>query len=678
MFNVLVTSATLALMFAASPIQAAASRPASAQRATEQGHRLVGLHIGIGEYTDEQTDPLTLHHTVNNRVVPLLTERFDFDSFESALDVGRNDFRASLLNLFQRATEARDTGDEVTVVFMYTGHGSRVPDDDGDEPDGKDETFVTVNSSITNGSEDVRDDDINAFRHALESRGIHLTMIVEACHSATSFRGPNTAAFGTRGTGVSGPVTRLFEDTVLADYYENETSQDRGWFEGDASERFVILSAARDRQMARAFSFEGEQWGMMTLALYRAISEAPEGATYDEIFAGVVRNVGSLSRDHTIDPSTPMLHVADGRTGDTVFLGQTIAADYVNATLEGERLTIDAGFAAGFESDALVGLYPSVESIRNGQAPTAVTTVDEAAIAGATLRAEQLGADALARLFSADGRAHARLIAPPISQAAVYLDPRLPDPIAAGLRVEGASGRLEISNSLEGATYSVEPSATDPRRLEVRWAIQPIKDNEAAPPPLATFRTEEANGIWDAAEIADELNRLTRIRRLMDLASPSQDLQVEITPTDPDLREAWSHGDRRMPHEAGFSMTIRNDADTPRYIYLVSIAITDDGRLVCEVPVRGMYLRDGDEQTGDGAVQLPEGATSERISYVWISSASPLPNLPRLIADPAARAGTRGSNALYDLLDDAVSTRSAPTADLPWSSLTVEFEIVMR
>eukprot|EP00933_Yihiella_yeosuensis_P063547 TRINITY_DN6671_c1_g6_i1.p1 TRINITY_DN6671_c1_g6~~TRINITY_DN6671_c1_g6_i1.p1 ORF type:complete len:481 (-),score=99.76 TRINITY_DN6671_c1_g6_i1:294-1661(-) len=71
-----------------------------------------------------------------------------------------------------------------TFVFYYTGHGERIPDNDGDELDGMDEALCTVHNGVCNQSTWVRDDDLADWLTTYV-KAHNIFVIVDACHSAS-------------------------------------------------------------------------------------------------------------------------------------------------------------------------------------------------------------------------------------------------------------------------------------------------------------------------------------------------------------------------------------------------------------------------------------------------------------------------------------------------------------
>ena len=80
-------------------------------------------------------------------------------------------------NILQVLDELIDSK-ENKLFFQYSGHGTQVKDQDGDEIDGLDEALYSVKGTI------IRDDDINERVKKIPA-GSTLVMIIDACHSGS-------------------------------------------------------------------------------------------------------------------------------------------------------------------------------------------------------------------------------------------------------------------------------------------------------------------------------------------------------------------------------------------------------------------------------------------------------------------------------------------------------------
>lgn len=81
---------------------------------------------------------------------------------------------------------AKTAGPNDSAVFYFSGHGSRVNDENGDETDGLDETITPYDVSEKTSSH-ITDDEIGIWIKTVRSR--RLTVILDSCHSGTGYKG---------------------------------------------------------------------------------------------------------------------------------------------------------------------------------------------------------------------------------------------------------------------------------------------------------------------------------------------------------------------------------------------------------------------------------------------------------------------------------------------------------
>jgi hypothetical protein len=168
------------------------------------------------------------------------------------------------------------------AFFFYAGHGSQLPDDNGDESrdDGKDETLAPYDVDPKTGANMIRDDLFDELIGQLNGR--RAVLVFDSCHSGTISRGipklkefargggvrylPSPEQFaeleaGSRGAGGEGYVvqrrTRGGRDLVPEDEFiePNRFSAMSG---------AVIISAAGDRQQAFPLLVNGAYRGALS------------------------------------------------------------------------------------------------------------------------------------------------------------------------------------------------------------------------------------------------------------------------------------------------------------------------------------------------------------------------------------------------------------------------------
>lgn len=84
--------------------------------------------------------------------------------------------RSAVLKALRGAADQLKSGD--TFVFYYSGHGGQMPDANGDESDGQDETLVAYDGQIV-------DDQLNDIWLRFR-RGVRIVMISDSCNSGTN------------------------------------------------------------------------------------------------------------------------------------------------------------------------------------------------------------------------------------------------------------------------------------------------------------------------------------------------------------------------------------------------------------------------------------------------------------------------------------------------------------
>lgn len=109
----------------------------------------------------------------------------------------------NIMAAFKRLYHDVKKNDQVFVY--YSGHGSQIPDTNGDEKDKWDETLVSIDARDKNGtgvfSNMVIDDELDDAFKRIEDKGVNTVMITDACHSGSITR----SIVGTKNIGL--PIT---------------------------------------------------------------------------------------------------------------------------------------------------------------------------------------------------------------------------------------------------------------------------------------------------------------------------------------------------------------------------------------------------------------------------------------------------------------------------------------
>jgi hypothetical protein len=145
------------------------------------------LLVGINEYADAP-----LRGCVNDvqQMQAVLQRYYGFAAGEIKLLLDDAATGAGILVGLEWLAGGGDDADAVRV-FHYSGHGSHVADQNGDEPDGRDECLVPYDYK-TSGM--LIDDVLKSCYDRFPARG-NLTLVMDCCHSGTISRLVSGTAF---------------------------------------------------------------------------------------------------------------------------------------------------------------------------------------------------------------------------------------------------------------------------------------------------------------------------------------------------------------------------------------------------------------------------------------------------------------------------------------------------
>lgn len=147
------------------------------------------LMIGIN-YVGQQGELSGCHNDVHNMVKYIKdVHGFEEENIKFLMDDGdcEEPTHANILREYRRLVNESEAGD--AVFCHYSGHGGRLKDDNGDEDDGYDETLVPLNYQEAG---QIRDDDLFKVLVGAMPAGVHLTSVMDCCHSGSVLDLPYT------------------------------------------------------------------------------------------------------------------------------------------------------------------------------------------------------------------------------------------------------------------------------------------------------------------------------------------------------------------------------------------------------------------------------------------------------------------------------------------------------
>lgn len=220
--------------------------------------------------------------------------------FETRLLVNLDANRATLDRELNRLVDESRAGD--VIVFQYAGHGTQVPDLNGDEDDAIDEALCPVD--FASGALYIDDDIAGLFARIPD--GVNMTCFMDCCHSGTNSRfavglSPGETAMP---TGTKARFVRMTPEIAEAHQRFRRQSRDTTLAissGGPQGMRDVKFSACLDHQVALESGGNGD----FTRRATKVLAAGIQGMSNEEFLRRVLAEFGSAARQ------APMLDCAD-------------------------------------------------------------------------------------------------------------------------------------------------------------------------------------------------------------------------------------------------------------------------------------------------------------------------------------------------------------------------------
>ncbi|MDY7095512.1 MAG: caspase family protein [Acidobacteriota bacterium] len=277
------------------------------------------------------------------------------------------------------------------VALHYSGHGQRIPDDNGDEPDGWDEAIVPWDAPARasegyTGARHLRDDElsflVDRLRRKLGERG-HLTVFLDSCFSATPRGSEDERARG--GPPLGPPAFVKIGNEEVESLIEDPPSRGQAYRSIAAHHRapYAILSAARHSEQAFEVLDESDLFvGPLTWAVTRVLSRVPPSVDQGSGLEDIARQLRETAPTYRLllekvqkqlrgrVTNQPQL---EGYRDSLVFGGGMVVPEpYLEirrVEAGGQRLRASAGWVAGLGAGSRVAvhrsgtLHPTEESL---------------------------------------------------------------------------------------------------------------------------------------------------------------------------------------------------------------------------------------------------------------------------------------------------------------------------
>ncbi len=256
----------------------------------------LALCIGINDYPGTDSDLAGCVNDANDWAKLLRKRGFTVSRIVDKKATGKA-MRENMKNLIATA----QSGD--IVVIQYSGHGSFVPDIDGDEPDGTDECLCPYD---VRSKGPITDDELFEIFNARQ-KGTRLVMISDSCHSGTVARfAPITTPPTSTGRRAPQRLVRFLPPSIFLPKRDaDKLGARRTLRRSSPPGRYaaLLLAGCQDTEYSYDAYFQDRPNGAFTFVALKTLASLPARATYRDWYKAISKVLPSQQY-----PQTPNLY----------------------------------------------------------------------------------------------------------------------------------------------------------------------------------------------------------------------------------------------------------------------------------------------------------------------------------------------------------------------------------
>lgn len=306
------------------------------------------LIIAIGQY--QHLRPIS-----SNNDIPLIQSVLGTQGFTDFRIL--SDSRATRLNILNELTSLEnDTREGDIVVIHFSAHGQGIPDDNGDEPDGIDESICCYGAEAYllasyNGEEHLRDDELGEYLDRIRlkaGKSGQVLVLLDACYSGSGTRGDETPS---RGVG----NLLMKEGDSFAPKGNDDVPFQESFRETNSKNLAPLIVFSGSRADEKNFEYNGN--GSLSYAFSKALPEVSGGKiSYRSLFARINSIMRTIARYQ--------FPVAEGNGLDLQVFNSSIIAPPPYFTItehdaSTKEVKISGGEIAGIIKGSKVAFYPA-------------------------------------------------------------------------------------------------------------------------------------------------------------------------------------------------------------------------------------------------------------------------------------------------------------------------------
>jgi metacaspase-1 len=338
------------------------------------------LLVGVGTYpTANGWQTLKADDDVELTKSALLKQGFEADKITTLKN--QQATKAAIMDAFKRVGATLQTGD--IVVFLFSGHGQRIADKNGDETDGYDEAIVPYDAPAlyekgrNEGERHIIDDELwtvfTDWQCKIGEKGQILT-IFDACFSGTATRSATNALD-------KGPLSIIASETHIQQFlgktdagFQEKITTEPSCKAADLAPMISLFATSPDERSRQIIDENGRAFGPLCFAFSRALGVLKQGDSYD-ILLGKIKNIMSIFSPN----QTP---TSDGDLSkNAVFGGQLLSQkrhyEIVGNSNATDVVNINIGWLSGIGKGSIVAFYEEKTTDTTGVKPLALGEIME-------------------------------------------------------------------------------------------------------------------------------------------------------------------------------------------------------------------------------------------------------------------------------------------------------------
>ena len=267
--------------------------------------------VGISDYQLADIDARSTWDNIHGaNDVALLTPTLQKHGFKITYIVNKKATASNIRKQLCKFSSFCKSGD--IVYLHFSCHGQPIEDIDGDEADGWDEAIIPVDAQkiyvkeIYKGENHITDDELNYFfrtiRTAIGRKG-YLTVVVDACHAGTTYRGEeNEDSVFVRGTNCG------FSERGLKFVPKIDKRGRINIEKSNNMSDICVIEACRSYQVNNEIKCDGVYYGSLSYYTNKVLQSnndiAWRGKWYEEVIA-------LMSKDTRLIRQNPVVEISE-------------------------------------------------------------------------------------------------------------------------------------------------------------------------------------------------------------------------------------------------------------------------------------------------------------------------------------------------------------------------------